>query len=205
FNSGQFLSSARLVLKRLKAQRFLTLVVLGLAYYQLVLGASMRHVSESADPTYFRVLVWFHLIGAAGTALATVALWLAPRCPTPGLSKPRLILLALVGVQIGLGLGTWVMKYNFPEWFGSYVFAQSHRIVNDDFYQVQIVTAHVAVGSLILGLATFLLIRLWRAEYCLWAVVDMLCQESQRVALGERPQAPTPPRNDIESESLTPC
>lgn len=199
------LNAGRLILKRLKAQRFLTMVVLGFASYQLVLGASMRHVSESAEPSYFRVMVWFHLIGAAGTALATAALWLATRCPTPGLSKPRLILVALVGVQIGLGLGTWVMKYNFPEWFGNYVFAQSHRIVNDDFYQVQMVTAHVAVGSLILGLATFLLIRLWRAEYCLRAVIDPFCRESQRAALGDRATAPTPTRNAIESESLTPC
>lgn len=172
FSNLENFRTGLLVLKRLKSQRFLTLVVFCLAYAQLVLGASMRHISESADPSYFRVIVWFHVLGAFCTAMAAGALWLAARCPTPGLSRPRWILLGLVGLQISLGLGTWVMKYNFPEWFAGYAFAQSHRIVSDDFYQVQIVTAHVAVGSLILGVAAFLLLRVWRAEYCLNVVME---------------------------------
>jgi cytochrome c oxidase assembly protein subunit 15 len=194
-----------LVWSRLRAQRFLTMVVLVLAYGQLIFGASMRHISEAADPSYFRVLVWFHVTGAICTAIATGSLWLAARCPTPGLSQPRGLLVGLVGLQFGLGLGTWVMKYNFPEWFADYVFAQSHRIVSDDFYQVQIVTAHVAVGSLILGAATFLLLRLWRAEHCLKALLGPSVAIPTKVASVERSSPSVAPAASLHRETLTPC
>lgn len=202
--SSEYVHASRLVERRLRSQRFLTLVVLGLAYVQLVLGASMRHVPVSADPNYFRVLVWFHIAGAGCTAVSVAALCLAPRCRAPGLIAPRWILAGLVGLQIGLGLGTWVLKYGYPEWFAEYIFAQSLRIVSNDFYQVQVVTAHVAIGSLILAVATFLLTRLWRAEFCLRSYV--------RASLGE-PTAPlqapvegaVPPKITTGSEKFVPC
>jgi heme a synthase len=162
---SQFERRGQTILARLQTQRNLTLVVLGLAYLQLVLGASMRHVPETAEPAYFRVLVWFHLIGAACVAVAALALAVAPRCPVPGLALPRRLLLVAVAGQICLGLGTWVMKFNFPAWWADFAFAQAHLIVSDDFYQVQVVTAHVALGSLILAIATYSATRLWRAHY----------------------------------------
>ncbi len=157
----------QLILDRLRTHRFLTLALLTLAYVQLVLGASMRHVPEAADPQYFRVLVWFHVLGAAFVSVAAGALAVAPRCPVPGLSFSRWLLMGAVVLQVSLGLGTWIMKFNFPAWFADYLFAQSHLIVSDDFFQVQVVTAHVAVGSFILAVAAFSATRLWRAEFCL--------------------------------------
>jgi cytochrome c oxidase assembly protein subunit 15 len=204
-SQAEIVRAGRLVLSRLKAQRFLTMVVLGLAYGQLVLGASMRHISEAAEPSYFRAIVWFHVTGAICTAGAAIALWVAARCPTPGLSMPRWILVGLVGLQICLGLGTWVMKYNFPDWFAGYSFAQAHRIVNDDFYQVQIVTAHVAVGSLILGVAALLLTRLWRAEFCLQSIVAKFPLEVQRETSSDRSTVQVASGIAVGSEKLTPC
>jgi heme a synthase len=47
-----------------------------LAYVQLVIGALMRHVSESASPLYFEVTVWAHVIGAGIlTVAAGVIVW----------------------------------------------------------------------------------------------------------------------------------
>lgn len=202
--TSEHVHTGRLMERRLRSQRYLTLAVLGFAYVQLVLGASMRHVPVSADPNYFRVLVWFHIVGAGCTAVSVVALCLAPRCRAPGLIAPRWILGGLVGLQVLLGLSTWVLKYGYPEWFGEYVFAQSLRIVSNDFYQVQVVTAHVAIGSLILAVATFLLTRLWRAEFCLHSFV--------RASLGEQPTPPqasvegtVPPKITTGSENLIPC
>jgi hypothetical protein len=92
-------------------------------------------------------------------------------------------------MQVGLGLGTWVVKYNYPDWLAEYTFAQSHQIVSNDFFQVQIVTAHVAVGSLILGVATFLLTRLWRAEFCLRSMMPSSRQATTTTFLVERTKA----------------
>ncbi|MBL8891903.1 MAG: hypothetical protein JNL67_18145 [Planctomycetaceae bacterium] len=201
---GEWVKASRLVEQRLQSQRYMTLVVLGLAYLQLVLGASMRHVPESADPSYFRVLVWFHIAGAVCTAISTAALCLTPRCLVPGVNAPRWLLAGLVGLQIGLGLGTWVLKYGFPDWFAEYGFAQSHRIVSNDFYQVQVVTAHVAIGSLILAVATFLLVRLWRAEFCLRAFVFGLRSEESNLPHGTIEGAASP-NIMAGSENLIPC
>lgn len=155
------------LLARLRTQRYATLILLGLAYMQLVLGASMRHVPDDAEPTYFRVLTWFHLSGAAATSLAALTVAFSRRLPVQGVTKAKWGLLFLVGLQVSLGCGTWVVKYGFPAWFGNYPWAANHLVVNDDFYQVQIVTGHVAVGSLILATAVFLAVRLWRAEWAL--------------------------------------
>ena len=110
------------------------------------------------------------MVGAVCVGVAAVVLSVTRGCPVPGLSWPRRVLLGAVVLQLVLGLGTWVMRYNFPEWFGNQFFAQAHLIVSNDFYQVQIVSAHVAVGSFILAVGAFAIARVWRAEYCLRTV-----------------------------------
>jgi len=158
------------MLRTLRNQRHVTMAVWVLAYLQLVFGASMRHAPETADPHYFRILVWFHVVGAVCVGVAAVVLSFIRGCPVPGLCWPRRLLLVAVGLQILLGLGTWVLRYNFPDWFANELFAQAHLIVSNDFYQVQIVSAHVALGSFILAVGAFLVARVWRAEHCLRTV-----------------------------------
>lgn len=158
------------LLRTLQNQRHVTLVLWALAYLQLVFGASMRHVPETADPHYFRILVWFHVVGAVLVCVSAAVLSFTRGCPVPGLCWPRRLLLGAVGLQILLGLGTWVMRYNFPEWFANELFAQAHLIVSNDFYQVQIVSAHVALGSFILAVGAFSAARIWRAEHGLRTV-----------------------------------
>ncbi len=158
------------MLRTLQNQRYVTLTLWALAYLQLVFGASMRHVPETADPYYFRILVWFHVVGAVCVGVAAVILSFTRGCPVPGLCWPRRLLLGAVVLQIVLGLGTWVMRYNFPDWFANELFAQAHLIVSNDFYQVQIVSAHVALGSFILAVGAFSAARIWRAEHGLRTV-----------------------------------
>lgn len=158
------------MLRTLQNQRYVTLTLWALAYLQLVFGASMRHVPETADPYYFRILVWFHVVGAVCVGVAAVILSFTRGCPVPGICWPQRLLLGAVGLQIVLGLGTWVMRYNFPDWFANELFAQAHLIVSNDFYQVQIVSAHVALGSFILAVGAFSAARIWRAEHGLRTV-----------------------------------
>ena len=61
-----------------------------------------------------------------------------------------LCLAVLVGVQLMLGAGSWVVKYGMPRWATSML--GETKLVNReaDSLQNAIVTSHVAVGSLIL-------------------------------------------------------
>jgi len=159
------------MLGRLRVSRNLALAVFILAFGQLYLGASLRHIPESGTPGHYRLLLWFHLIGAVSVMVAALwLLWKSPG-PVPGLHVGRWLLAGLVLGQISLGLGTWVVKFGFPHGFAETTLAQQHLIVNDAYMQVMVVTGHVAIGSLILATAAFLVARLWRAEHGLRALM----------------------------------
>jgi len=71
-------------------------------------------------------------------------------------------LLCLVGIQILLGMSTWLVKYGMPGWamarFGELQFVNREA----DFLQASIITSHVAVGSLILVIALAIALRIGR-------------------------------------------
>lgn len=129
-------------------------MLLGVAsYLQLVLGAFVRHLPESTLPGEFSALVWSHLTGAGLIAAGTGVVLLVSRAARyrgSGLRGPVLLAAVLVGCQIGLGLATWVVKYGWPAWMDRWSWAAAWVIPEKSFWQVNIVTLHVAVGSLIL-------------------------------------------------------
>lgn len=151
--------------ERLWTARSVAVVTVVLAYAQLALGANLRHISESADPSQYRVLVWFHVLTALAVMVGAVLLVSRPVGPVPGLRRSRWFLITLVGLQILLGLGTWVVKFGWPAWFQGMAMADQFRIQEKQFWQVTLVTAHVAVGSLILATTVWCTVRLWRAEH----------------------------------------
>lgn len=137
-------------------------LLVSMAFVQLAIGAVLRHVPVSAPPNVFRIAVWFHLLLAA---LLTVQIVLVARATLSGaassqfLRRPALLLLALVGVQVVLGVITWVVKYSWPAWLGNYAFAAGYVVQEKSFLQSLSATAHVANGSLILFTATLLAVR----------------------------------------------
>src|SRR5437764_893102 len=82
----------------------------------------------------------------------------------------------LVGVQIALGLATYVAKYAFPAWLGDYSFAANFVVHEKSLHQSLITTAHVANGSLILFIATVLAVRSTRLfchQECLAVLINI--------------------------------
>jgi cytochrome c oxidase assembly protein subunit 15 len=142
-----------------------------LAYLQLVAGAQLRHIGAAVEPSTFRALVVFHLIGAGAVLVATLylgALARRARAADRWLRVPAMWLVALVVLQIVLGGGAWVVNYGWPAWFGDYPWA-AQWLVNSNGalnargnLQANITTAHVATGSLILAVAAMTALRAGR-------------------------------------------
>ena len=149
-----------------QGRKILRLAVLctGMAYAQLVVGAVVRHspylLNESAG-AIFQSAVYLHVLLAL--LIVGHVLLLAFRCLKNRLQLAGgITLVALVVVQITLGLATWLVKYGMPGWattmFGEVTFVNREA----DFLQAAIVTSHVAVGSLILVVALAIALRLAR-------------------------------------------
>ncbi len=142
----------------------LALLCTGLAFAQLVVGAVVRHspylIGASAS-ALFQSAVYLHMLLAL--VIVGHVLLLAWRCCRRGLQVAGgLCLAGLIGLQLVLGAGTWVVKYGVPRWAASVL--GEIKLVNReaDFLQNAIVTSHVAVGSLILVTALAVGLRLAR-------------------------------------------
>jgi len=142
----------------------LAMVCTCLAYAQLVVGAIVRHsphMLSTIAPALFQIAVYFHLFLAL--MIVAYVLLLAARCLHTRLQiAGGLLLLGLVGIQVFLGMTTWLVKYGMPgwatAWFGELQFVNREA----DFLQASIITSHVAVGSLILVTALAMALRLGR-------------------------------------------
>ena len=69
------------------------------------------------------------------------------------------VLIFCVVAQVTLGLAPWVVKFGWPAIPGDHLFAASLEIGEKGFVQTTVVTAHGALGSLILAFLTFFLCR----------------------------------------------
>lgn len=147
----------------------LAAITAGLAYIQLTLGASMRHVSEFSSPWTFAMHTRLHLMGAAVVGILT--LWLAAKSRRQAWIKSRQIkwprrIAALAGlivvVQITLGVLTWLSKYAAPRWASGLSVATMEANVADGWAQTHIVTAHSATGSLLIALLTVTAVMAYR-------------------------------------------
>jgi cytochrome c oxidase assembly protein subunit 15 len=125
-----------------------------LVYLQIMLGAVLRHVPVDAEPGTFALAVRAHLVLAGVLVLHVAALvWSTTRHlrgvrPLVGLSWALALLLF---VQATLGATSWIVKYAIPAWAGPLVPFQPGTIIDGGWLQTHIVTAHMAVGSLLLA------------------------------------------------------
>ena len=140
----------------------LAVATVALAYLQLVLGSALRHMPVGATPSDFRTAALFHVLVAV--ALVAQIVWLTVMVlrtawAEPKLVRPAVALCLLVLVQIGLGLGTWVVKYGWPIWLGGGEHLAGFVVQAEGWWQAHITTAHVATGSLILAVSLVLALR----------------------------------------------
>ncbi len=136
-----------------------------LAYVQIIFGALLRHVSVDAGPQWFRMAVLFHVLTAIVlTAYILTFAWrtLGKYRGTGWITHPTSLLALLIGVQLALGVATWVVKYAWPAQLGVFNFAARYTITANSLTQSLVVTAHVATGSLILATAAVLTVRVAR-------------------------------------------
>jgi cytochrome c oxidase assembly protein subunit 15 len=146
--------------------RPLAVLAAALFYLQIMVGAGLRHVPLVTEPTTFTLAVELHLLLAA-VLLALVAMinWSVLR-HVRGLPLVVVLAAALGGMtvlQIALGAATWVAKYATPLWLDRAVGPGRLAIEADGWLQTNIVTAHVAVGSLLLGTSVALALYALRA------------------------------------------
>lgn len=147
-------------------QRIAAATLLVVSYIQLVLGACMRHVPDTAPPSLYTFLIIGHLVTAGVVGLLAVGvLYLASarNWARGGIRTSALLLVVLVLMQIGLGVTTYIVKFGWPSWMGNYGFAARYIIPEKSFWQMNLVTMHVATGSLILATATYHFVRVCRA------------------------------------------
>jgi cytochrome c oxidase assembly protein subunit 15 len=129
------------------------------SYVQLVAGAQLRHLDPSVDPATFRWLVAFHLLGAAAVAvLAAVAVCCTWSGDRPVARRWSRAILLLVGFQVALGFGAWVVNWGLPSGLLPASWSFSDPLVARSLWGATVVTGHVVLGMLILGAAVVLAI-----------------------------------------------
>jgi cytochrome c oxidase assembly protein subunit 15 len=136
----------------------LALLTTCLAYFQLVLGAVVRHMPVYAPPRTFHAAVMFHLFMAA---VLTVHVVLLARAAfrTGELRRGAAFLSSLIVMQLSLGAGTWIVNFGYPQWVGGVVNTPDFVVRTNSLPQLMVTTAHVAVGSLILVTSLVLTLR----------------------------------------------
>lgn len=129
-------------------------VLLIASYVQLCLGAFVRHIDDTASPNQFVWLIAAHIVTAILLVIGTLVQFFLTRrseLDAKGLKASINLLSLLIVVQFCLGLGTWVVKWGWPIWFENVDAAANFVITEKSFFQINVVTAHAALGSLILA------------------------------------------------------
>ncbi|MEQ8785869.1 MAG: COX15/CtaA family protein [Pirellulaceae bacterium] len=140
----------------------LSVITLVLSFVQILLGAQLRHVPVDASPSSFRALVVFHVVMAfvlLGHAAVLVFLACMGHAGHWAVVFSTWLLASFLVLQVGLGVGTWMVNYGWPDWDETFPFAAGYTIHAEGMLQTNIVTAHVALGSLILAAAAQLCAR----------------------------------------------
>ncbi len=141
-----------------------TLLVVA-SYTQLIIGAHLRHVTGAVSHGLFMGFVHLHLTFAAIVVILAISLVFMSslgRTPRP-ISVPTRALALLVLMQIALGITTWIVNYALP-WQELTETLAKYTILAKGYWESLIVTAHMAMGSLIIAVATVVALRAWRSR-----------------------------------------
>ena len=139
----------------------LAVAAAALLFLDIILGVQLRHAIAPESPGWFVLWLWFKLITAGAVGGVALVVWLTARClpDAPFLVRRARLLGLLVAAQLSLGGATWLVKYGVPAWFRDYVSAVEYTIEQQSGWQVNVRTAHVAVGSL--AFATAVVLAVW--------------------------------------------
>ena len=191
------------VLRPGKLALSLATISLGLSYTQLVFGAQLRHVAPTTSPGFFTMMVAMHVMTAF--LLWGVAKFLVlqlRRCGDLTLSRSAIWLLAFLTVQILLGVGTWVVNYGWPSFLQWFPGSTGFLVRAKGFVDSIVVTAHVAVGSLILANAAIVFVQTLRRRHLSLADTESLTEKNPNVE-SDRKTAKTPDADNEISPSVT--
>ncbi len=128
-------------------------------FVQIMAGAHVRHFKPEGSPASFRTFVLFHVVLGVCLALqilATAIIFWRKVPQVKPLVLTATLLALLVGLQLALGAATWINKYGWPAFLADSAAASSFTVEANGWRQMQITTAHVANGSLILAVSTIL-------------------------------------------------
>jgi cytochrome c oxidase assembly protein subunit 15 len=140
---------------------------------QLVLGAQLRHALPNTSPTSFMAMVHLHLTFAVVVTILILIIALLLRVDFTRrtgtkeslefarIRTPSNWLVGILFVQLGLGLGTWLVNYALP-WSGLSPSLAQYAIAAKGYWESMIVTAHQATGSLLISLSVWLICRVGR-------------------------------------------
>lgn len=141
------------------------LLTAGICYLQLVFGALLRHMPVDWTPGAFQAAVWAHLLTAGAVVvhviLVSIEVFRFHRHRSV-LVWPVCWLMGLTLCQLALGVATWVVKYSWPQiavladWDPGFV------VEAGSMFQTHVITAHVAVGAMIVAQAARLAWWSWR-------------------------------------------
>ena len=149
----------------------IAVAMLAVSFLQLVLGAFVRHVDDLTSPKQFAMLIGLHVLMAIALVIGTLIQYSLTRrsdLRRSGIKASINILTVLILIQFSMGLGTWVVKWGFPSWFANQPWAANFIVMEKSFFQVNIVTAHAAIGSLVLAFWTIHALRSGRALWGRW-------------------------------------
>ena len=190
YQNSRSVSAVSQPTRRTKLQT-LTICLTAGSFLQLVLGANMRHIEESASFHWFRLLVLLHVLFATVVLLLTVVIFIIRRANGKQLESIRgtsFLVTLFVIAQYVLGVGTWITKYHWP--FGSDQFGVFAGLLTLDksIVQTSIVTGHVAMGSLILMTSTVMMMQMFSWQITNQPIKDKMIE--------------TPTNRDMQVSSL---
>lgn len=147
--------------------RRLAFLLVGGSVLQLILGAQLRHALPDLKPSIFMSLVHLHLT-IAGALVCLILLlngWVRrPPYRSQGpLRTPANALLLVLFLQVGLGIGTWIVNYALP-WTELHPSLARYAIQAKGYWESFIVTAHQATGSLIIAMSVWMAVRIGRRQ-----------------------------------------
>lgn len=160
----------------------LSWVLLAATVTQLILGAQLRHALPSTTPVGFMSMVHLHLTFAGVVTIVILAVWFLvrrhPYYAEQSLKVPANALALLLLVQLGLGIGTWMVNYALP-WSETSASLARYVISAKGYWESMLVTAHQATGSLLIAFSTWLICRVGRRQMSLATTPESFTIPSQ--------------------------
>jgi cytochrome c oxidase assembly protein subunit 15 len=145
-----------------------------LVYLQLVFGAVLRHVPVDTEPAAFMQAVHLHVFmaGALVVHVLLLALFVTrySRKVRP-LVRLTLAMGGLIILQVLLGAATWIVKFAVPAWAAPWFPYSGFTIQADGWFETHVITAHVAVGSLLLATSVATALIAWRGS-AIWRLSE---------------------------------